>query len=73
MIDVTHNADYRRTLLHLGFVFLFLLQKLCNYIYLLFELNKDIVLKCDLLCLFIRNILVLCDHLALHKELLYKS
>ena len=69
MIDVSHNADYRRTLLHLGFVLFLLLEQLCNDINLLLKLYKDVILKSDLLSLFVCDILILRNNLALHKQL----
>ena len=71
MVNVTHYADYRRSGYHILFlVFDIILNKLGDYIYLLFHLAKNIVINCDILGFFIGKLGIESYHLALHKELL---
>ena len=70
MVNVTHNADNRRSGNHCGFVFLFFFQKFFDNIYFFFRFCNDIVVKCDFLCFFEINLMVYSYHDAFHKELL---
>ena len=71
MIDVTHDADNRRSRDELLIRILdIILYKLGNDIDLLFLLAEDIVIHGDVLSVFIGELCVQGHHLALHKELL---
>ena len=51
MVNVSHNADNRRTFHHQAFVFLILFQKLFDYIHdLLLLLTDTVEFHCDLFC-----------------------
>ena len=56
MVNVTHDADNRRTGNHVFLVLFLFLEHLFDDINDNLMLAKDIVLKGDLLCLFIGNI-----------------
>ena len=71
MVNVTHNADYRRSWHQCGSVFLFLFQKFLDHIHFFFLLCNDIKLQSDLLCLFKVDLVVYGNHDAFHKQFLY--
>ncbi|CCY32452.1 conserved domain protein [Ruminococcus sp. CAG:60] len=71
MVNMTHNADYRRSGNHCGLIFLFLFQKLLDNVYLLLFLCNNIKSKSDLLCLLEIDLMVYSYHLAFHKQLLH--
>ncbi len=72
VVNMTHNTDYRRALLHGFFWFLILFQKFRYHIYFLFHLGDDIKLQSDLFCLFKGNILVQGNDLPLHKQFFHQ-
>ena len=70
VVNVTHNADYGRSLLQILLVLLVLLQELLDDVNLHFLLAKDLIIHRERLSLFIRNLLVQGHNLPFHKELL---
>ena len=70
MVNMTHNADNRRSGNHCRFVFLFFFQKFFDNIYFFFRFCNDIVVKCDFLCFFEIDLMVYSYHDTFHKELL---
>ena len=52
VVNMAHNADNRRSGNHILLVFLILLQKLGNYVYLFFLLAENLILHSNLFCLF---------------------
>ena len=58
VVNVAHDADYRRTLLHLLLILFFFLQKFFNYVYNFFLFAEDIELQRDLFRGLIINLLV---------------
>ncbi len=72
MVNVAHDADYRRPCDHIRLVFFILFQQLGNHIHLFFLLAKDIKLHGDFFRLLVIHFLVNRHHLALFlKELAY--
>ena len=71
VVNMTHNAHYRRTFLHLLLIFVFLFQKLFDDVHDFLFLAQDVIFQCDLLCRFIINLLVYRHNLSLHKQFLH--
>ena len=71
MIDVTHNADNRRSGHHLVIGILdVILYELGDHIDLLLLLAEDLIINSDVLCILVGDLCVQGNHLALHEELL---
>ena len=71
MIDVTHNADDRRSGDHLVIGVLdVILYELGDDIDLLLLLAEDLIINRDVLCILVGDLCVQGNHLTLHKELL---
>ena len=71
MVNMTHNADYRRTLLHLLLVLFLLLQQFLDHVNHFFFLTEDIKLQRDLFRGFVIDLLVDGNDLTLHEQLLH--
>ena len=71
MIDVTHNADNRRSGHHLVIGVLdVILYELGDDIDLLLLLAENLVIYGDVLCILVGDLCIQGNHLALHEELL---
>ncbi len=71
MIDVTHNADNRRSGHHLVVGILdVILYELGDDIDLLLLLAENVIIYGDVFCILVGNLCVQGNHLALHEELL---
>ena len=73
MVNVTHDADYRRTLLHLALVLLVLLKQLFYYVYDFFLLAENIEFQSDTFCGLVIDLLIDRHDLALHEQLLHND
>ena len=71
MVNMAHNADYRRSWNHIRLVLFIFFQKFTDHIHLFFRLCDDIVVQSDLLSLFKVDLMVYRYHDALHKQLLH--
>ena len=73
VVNVSHDADNRRSGNHILFVLLILLQELLDHINLDFLLTDDVVFNGNALRLLIGNLLIQRHDLAFHKQLLDDS
>ena len=73
MVNVSHDADNRRSGNHILLVLLILLQKLLDHIDLDFLLTDDVVFNGDALRFLIGDLLIQRHDLAFHKQLLDDS
>ena len=73
MVNVTHDTDYRRTLLHLALVLFLLLKQLFYYVYDFFLLAENIEFQRDAFCGLIIDLLIDRRDLALHQQLLHND
>ena len=58
MVNVTHNADYRRSGNHIFLILFILTQQFLDYIDFLLFLAENIILHSDLFCLLVVDLLV---------------
>ena len=70
MVNVTHNADYRRSWNHIVLILFILFEEFCDHVYFFLFLGNDIKAKCDLLCLIKVDLLVYGYHDAFHEKFL---
>jgi hypothetical protein len=70
MVNVTHDADNRRSGNHRGLVLFFLFEEFLDHVYFFFKLCNDIVLQCDLLCFLKVDLMVYGNHHAFHEKFL---
>ena len=70
VVNVSHNADYRRTFLHFLFVFFVFFQKFFDHIDYFFFFTEHIEFQSDFFSCLVINFLVDCYNLALHEEFL---
>ena len=73
VINMSHDADDRRTSDHLILILLSFREEFTDDVFLLFLLSDDIIFHRDLRCLLKRKLMIYCDHHALHKEILHES
>ena len=71
MVNVSHNADNRRTFHHQAFIFLILFQEFFDYIHDLFLLTQNIKFHCDLFSSIVINLLIYRNNFSLQEQLLY--
>ena len=71
MVYMTHNTDYRRTLLHLLFVLFLFLQKFLYHIHDLFFFTEDLKLQSNFLCRLIIDLLVYGHDFSLQEKLFH--
>ena len=71
MVNVTHNADYRRSGNHIGLILFLFFQKLPDHVYLFFRLCDNVIAQSNFLCLFKVDLMVYCYHGSFHKELFH--
>ena len=71
MVNVTHNADYRRSGNHISLILFLFFQKLSDHVYLFFRLCDNIIAQSNFLCLFKVDLMVYCYHGSFHKELFH--
>ena len=67
MVNMTHNADNRRTFFHCCFILAFLFQQFCNHIYLFLHLTDAVELQCNLFSCSIINFIVYRHDISLKK------
>ena len=70
MVNVTHDADYRRSWNHIVLILFILFEEFCDHVYFFLFLGNDIKAKCDLLCLVKVDLLVYGYHDAFHEKFL---
>ena len=70
MIDMPHDADYRRTFYHLAFIFFIFFEKFLDHIDDFLFLAEHIEIQCDLFGRLIIDLLVHCNHFSLQEQLL---
>ena len=68
MIDMAHDADYRRTRNHLALILFILLEHLGDHIDSLFMLAADVIVHGDFFRLVVAHFLVDGVHLTLHEQ-----
>ena len=69
VVDVTHDADYRRTLFHGALILFILFEELCNDVYRLFMLTDDVVVYGDILGFLVADLGVYRHYLPRKEEL----
>ena len=70
MVNVTHNADYRRSGNHCRLVFFLFFQKFFDNVYFFFRFCNDIVIQCDLLSFFKVDLMVYSYHSSFQEQFL---
>ena len=70
MVNVTHDADYRRSWNHIVLILFILFEEFCDHVYFFLFLGNDIKAKCNLLCLVKVDLLVYGYHDAFHEKFL---
>ena len=71
VVNVSHNTDNRRTLLHFLFVLFFFFEKLFDHIDNFFFFTEYLKFQCNLFRCLVIDFLIDRYDLALHKELLH--
>ena len=72
VVDMTHYADNRRTRNHVLFLLSILGEKSSDNVLLLLLLCDNIIFHRNFLRFLERDLVVHCDHLAFHEEILYE-
>ena len=70
MVNVTHNADNRRSSLQILFLLLILLQKLLDHIYLDLLLTDNIIINGNVLSFLVGDLCINSHNLSLQEQLL---
>ena len=73
VVDMSHDADDRRTGDHLVLILLGFSEKLADDVFLLLLLRDDLILHRDFCSFLKRKLMIHRDHHALHEKILHKG